>query len=504
MRGSIVVILVFLGAVTSATSVEDRLAAERAALEDRIVDLDPAERSEAYEELAMRFHAQSFLGEAIELYGRSLDTHLDPVRARYLRALARLERGEDRAALDDLRSLFDSAQLDDGRRALVGYRLGVALYSVGEPDEARARLIDALLLANERAAILVLLADIAAAAGEWDRARGLLKRALVEQPGAGQIAYKLALAHRELGDQDEARRWLERRNDVAPAVTDPWLLAVAEFSESPRVFLDLAEQSWQRGDRADAIAAYERAVALAPGNAGIHLSLAVALAATNQNERAAETLDVALDLDVEDPRAWYLRARLDYRAGDVEAAYRAVTRSLDLEETDRARALRANLSMRLARFADAVIDYASLTAARSDDAALRYWLALARLGAGGCRLALDDIDRAVALQPNWGEARIVAIRAAAICGDTERRERAAEQARRLASLNQSPATRITLAFIEWSNGEREIAERLLEAIQDHPDAALLRAAMMRDERPDRPFAPDSNFWIPPDVRPPEG
>ena len=486
----------------AAPAVADRLAAERVALEDRIEELAPAERFDALEELAMRFHAQSFLSEAIELYTSSLDGNPDAVRPRYLRALAMVERGEDQAVLDDLRGLFDS--LEGERRALVGYRLGAALYSAGENDEARARLIDALLLASERAAILVLLADIAAANGAWDRARGLLERALVEQPGAGEIAYKLAIVHRELGDQDAARQWLERRNDVAPAVTDPWLLEVAEFSESPRMFLDLAEQSWQRGDRADAIAAYERAVALAPKDAGMRLALAVALAATDQNERAREALDVSLELDADDPRSWYLQARLDGRAGDIEAAYRSVSRSIDLEETDRARALRANLSMRLAQYADAVVDYESLAAARADDAALRYWLALARLGAGGCLRALADIDRAVALQPNWGEARIVAIRAAAICGDAERRRKSAEQARRLASLNQSPATRITLAFIEWSNGEREIAERLLEATEDHPDAILLREAIVREERPDRPFAVGSNFWVPPGVRSPEG
>lgn len=264
------------------------MAAERAALEDRIVDLDPAERSEAYEELAMRFHAQSFLGEAIELYGRSLDTHLDPVRARYLRALARLERGRivPRSTTFARCSIRPSSMMD----AVRWWAIAWGWRSTRSAGRRSSSPIDRCAAACERTG-----GDSGSArryrrcGGEWDQARGLLKRALVEQPGAGQIAYKLALAHRELGDQDEARRWLERRNDVAPAVTDPWLLAVAEFSESPRVFLDLAEQSWQRGDRADAIAAYERAVALAPGNAGIHLSLAVALAATNQNERAAET-----------------------------------------------------------------------------------------------------------------------------------------------------------------------------------------------------------------------
>ncbi len=488
----------------AASPIGDRLAAERAALEERIEELAPAEHFAAIEELAMRFHAQSFLSEAIGLYARSIDGNPGAVRARYLRALAMMESGEDRAVLADLEWLFDSDALEAEHRALVGYRLGVALFSAGEPERARARLIDALLLASERAAILVLLSDIAAADGQWDRARGLLERAFVEQSGAGQIAYKLAIVHRELGDQDTARQWLERRNDVAPAVTDPWLLEVAEFSESPRMFLDLAEQSWQRGDHADAIAGYERAAELAPEDAGIWLGLAIALAATDQNERARQALDVSLELDADDPRSWYLRARLDSRAGETESARRSVSRSIDLEETDRARALRANLSMRLALFADAVVDYESLTADRGDDAALRYWLALARLGAGGCHRALDDIDRAVALQPNWGEARIVAIRAAAICGDAERREKGAEQARRLASLNQSPATRITLAFIEWSNGEREIAERLLEATEDHPDAVLLREAMGRDERPDRPFAAGSSFWVPPGVRAPEG
>ena len=501
MIRTIAIILLCLPATSGlAATVAERLTAERVSLEAEIAALDGSERAARLEVLATRFHAQGLFGAARELYDQTLEADPARVAARYLRAMAFVELGEAASAAEDFQHVFDVGALDAPRRALVGYRLGAALFSIGEHDDARARLIDALIDATERAAILVLLADIASAEADWERARGLLERALVEQPGAGEVAYKLALVHRQLGNEERARAWLERRNDVAPAVTDPWLLAVAEQSESPRLFLDVAEQSWQRGDHTDAIAAYERAAALAPDDAAIRLSLAVALATLGRDDRAREEVARALELDATDPRAWYLRARLDGRRGVPEQALEAVSRSLALATTERARALRANLLMRLHRFEEAELDYAALSHSRMDDAALRYWLALARLGGGRCSDALGDIDRAVQLQPNWGEARVVAIRAAAICGDVERREAAFRQARQLATLNQSVATRISLAFIESANGEVEVAERLLTTVPDHPDSVLLRAAIERAEAPSLPFALSSEFWIPPDVR----
>ena len=81
--------------------------------------------------------------------------------------------------------------------------------------------------APESAAVLTALADAELGAGNARQASVLLERAAALEPEAGQIAYKLALSYRQLGDVERAQTWLRRRNDLAPAIDDPLLVEVA-------------------------------------------------------------------------------------------------------------------------------------------------------------------------------------------------------------------------------------------------------------------------------------
>ena len=150
--------------------------------------------------------------------------------------------------------------------------------------------------------------------------------------------------------------------------------------------------------------------------------------------------------------------------------------------------------MAAGRFADAAGAYETLVAAQPDSAYFRYWLGLAHLGAGACGAALDR-------QPEWGEAHIALARADALCGNPETRHAAVERARQLVEARDDADTRITLAFAEHGVGRLDAARSIAAGALPHADAAMLLDALATNARtPLQPFAADSDWWLPAELR----
>lgn len=457
---------------------------------------DAASRSNAWGRLGMYYHAQHLPYAAELAYGRALAQAEDP-RWRYLRAIALGERGELDLAIADYRRVSET---DPGNMA-AWYRLGAGLLVRGDPHGAVVALNEARKRAPNSAIVLSALADAAVAREKWPEALQLLERAQALAPEAGQLAYKLAMAYRHSGNLVKAQAWLARRNgnNSAPMIEDPLLLEVAQMSRSGRFFLKAAEWALERGDHEQALQAFENAVSLAPEDTSAGLAFAYELSVNERGDQALREVRRVLGMDPDSARGWYTLAwllRTSESPEDREAAYGAARKSLALAEDANTRALAAGLSMRAARFKEAAADYVQLVGLAPTQAYYHFWLGLALLGNGDCA-ARPALAQAVQLQKNWGEAHLVLARAEAICGFGET---ARHRVKALLRVKDDADIRLTLALVEFSLGRNSVARQLATAELPHPDAKNLLDALDQKTMPRVPFAHESEWWLPPEIR----
>ena len=473
----------------AATMREARDEAERLAS----TSTDASERAAAWGNLGMLYHAHRLRFLARDAYARALG-EAETVRWRYLHGIALAELGEIESAAHDFRLV--TAATPENMPAW--YRLGVSLLLSGELDSAQTALGRARDLDDDSALVLAALADVASARGDHRVALGLLTRAVELEPDAGQLAYKLAMTHRALGDVERATAWLARSPDnrLAPKIDDPVLLDVAQMSRSARFYEIAADWALGRGDLGAAIEALISASDLSPDDAGLALKLAAVMGDAGRLDEAVAQVRRALALNEDASAAWYRLAWLMRSAGDTDVAEDAVRRALAIIDDARSRALAGAFAMRAERFDDAVGHYEALVALRPADAYGHYWLGMARIGAEDCR-ARQGFDEALRLRPDWGEAHIALARTDALCGFAAR---ALARAKTLRRARDDATTRITQAFADAAAGRLDQAKALATAEPTHPDAARLLEAIEAAGLPARPFAAGSDWWLPPEIR----
>ena len=453
-----------------------------------------AARAEAIGQLAMLYHAQTRLPEAIAAYRRALASH-SAAQWHYLLGAALAEAGDMEAAT----AAYRQAALLAPNDGFAHYRLGAALLLRGDTQAATTALRRAAAALPEQPAVLAALGEAAAAAGDLAAARAHLERAATLAPTAGRVAYRLGVVYRDLGQLAESERWFKRRNDFSPALADPRLLAVAERSLSPKFFLAAGNRAKARGDWPEALAAFARASALAPADVAAGLARADALHALGRTAQALAATDDVLAHSPEAADAWLLRAFLLHRSDRVAEAIGAAERGARLRGGRAGRTLLAALRMRGGRFRAAAADYRQLAAEFPQAAYFHYWLALARFGAGACDAGREALAAALRLQPNWGQAHIALGRATALCGDASELATARQRAAQLVAAADNVDTRLTAAYLDLRQGRTEAARQSAVAALPHPDARLLLAALDRKALPATPFAPGSGWWLPPEL-----
>ena len=466
---------------------------------------DATGRANAWGKLGMLYHGQRLREPAKDAYERAL-AEAEMPRWRYLRGIVLSEQGDIRTAAADFQRVVDAAP-DDG---VARYRLGVALSLLGELDAARRELEAARGITPDSALVLAALADLASARGDPAQALDLLQRAWRLEPEAGQLAYKLAMAQRRLGNLEAAREWLawQPDNSLAPSIDDPALLEVARTSRSPRFLEAAANWALARGDTEDAANMLAEAVLLAPKDTALGLRLVGLLGSSGRTEDALAHTRRILAVENQSAMAWYLLAWLlrnaetaEHRAEAATAAQRALVLTDGADATpapEKVHALAAALAMRDGDAAAAATHYQRLAANHPDNALYRYWLALALLADGDCS-GRRPLMEALRLRPDWGEAHLVLARADALCGDAQDAER---RARGLVAAKDDAETRITLAFAAYARGDMAEATRLASAERPHEDARALLAVLEQRTATTalRVFAQGSLQWLPSEVR----
>jgi Flp pilus assembly protein TadD len=159
--------------------------------------------------------------------------------------------------------LLEPAAAAPGASSAVRERLGAALLGASRFDRAVAVLTsvvdDGQASADAWNALGVGLATL----GRHREAVAALDQAIILAPSAARMRFNRALAHLADGDRAAARRDASDAAVAQPSLVDAWRL---------RATLD-----HEGGDRAAAVEAWQRVVALAPGDLDTYFNLAVTL-----------------------------------------------------------------------------------------------------------------------------------------------------------------------------------------------------------------------------------
>ncbi len=300
--------------------------------------------------------------------------------------------------------------------------LAAAIAADGDDPAARAelarlrldqrRLEEAAEIANTlvaedpaSAAGLVLRAQVAVERREWRQARADYERLLVLQPEADRLHRLLAIACRELGDTECARRHLALEGTRAVRIEDPWMQTLNELRSGVNNLLDEALALYQAGDSESAEKLFAEAIALEPNNARAHLDRGSALKNLGLLDEALAEFDEALRLQPTYVKAHYNRGVALAAQGDDAAALAAYQRALELDpKHDKARFNGANAMRRLGRLEEAATAYSALIAENpaNGNAHLGRALSLLDLGRDSEALVvLEESDRVFPTSPTF-------------------------------------------------------------------------------------------------------
>ncbi|MFZ5832608.1 MAG: tetratricopeptide repeat protein [Planctomycetota bacterium] len=126
----------------------------------------------------------------------------------------------------------------------------------------------------------------------------------------------------ERGQQEQAEQYLAK--------------AVKACGADPEARRNYAEALWRRGAQVEAIAQFDRALKLDPGNVQLHVRRAEMLLALGQLDAASEAAETAIDLDPKSGAAWAVRGRVAWAGGNARRAMDDLYRALAHTPEDRA------------------------------------------------------------------------------------------------------------------------------------------------------------------------
>ncbi len=368
----------------------------------------------------------------------------------------------------------------DRRDGKAAYDRGVAALGRGDARTARIELLNAIRAEPRSVAVrmaqaraLVELEDGAAAQAEVERARALgasaaatrvpLAQALLLQ---GDVDAALAQAtaadvdprDRALASRIAGRAWLSKGDMVAASAAFEKALALAPGQAEG--WIDLGRYRLAAGDQAGAIIAADRAVVLAPQSAE-------AIAFRGEMTRGQYGLAAALP--------WFERALAlapdhvptltDYAAtlADMGEAGRmlSVTRHILLLEPGHPRAylMQAVMAARAEDYGLARALLGRTQGALDDEPATMLLRGVLHLQEGNAVLAADPLGRLVAMQPDNRQARILLGRAQMEAGDLS--AAAATLTPLVVQGDADPYTLTLAARVQEGLGDRSMAEDML-------------------------------------------
>ena len=310
----------------------------------------------------------------------------------YLLSVIATDQGKTQAAMDLLNRALEIDAWD--RASLV--RRGRLALSEGQWDEAQRDFTRVLQLAPDSAAALAGLGELALQRQDFATAARQLEAALERQPTASRLYQPLALAYRGMGELDKARSFLGATGDRDVAFLDPVMDLVREKSQSPQFYQEAALVAAETGDLLSARTLLVQALSLSPNDPLIITNYGEVLAREGLLPQAQEAFTRLVELEPNNPEAWFYLAQTAELMGSLDAAEGAYRRMGSLAgESRRSEEGLAFVALAKGEYRRAVDAFSALAGNEADDAEryrLRYWHAIALVGVESYDEALELLE----------------------------------------------------------------------------------------------------------------
>lgn len=335
---------------------------------------------------------------AIDLYTNALALKPNDASALLNRGRAYVEKGMWQEARTDL----DKSIRLNGESAEAFYHRGRAYTGSGKLGNAAKDFTASLMLKPHAAAPYIARAEVLAQGGKWEDAAKDAYTAIALGSHDIRPFYTACQASVVLGDFDALAGYAESGAMIAPGNAEFQRFAGKAYRE--------------KGELTKALAAYDKAVEAAPGDAGVLLDRALTNVLLRRYDQAANDCTASLSAKTS-ATAYALRAFARLKAGSLDRALEDSTNALTLEpKTATALLVRANINLTKGRFAEALSE--SRQALKLDPVQawcyITYGSALS--AAGRNEEAMKILNQAVALAPNDGEAHLARGRCLAALG----------------------------------------------------------------------------------------
>lgn len=420
----------------------------------------------------------------------------------YEDALQRYEKRDIAGAIIQLKNALQA----DKTQLPVHVLLGKVLLANSEPAAAEFQLSEAIRLGVNRAEVAVPLAMAMNAQGKQP---SMLEDPRLQPAGLPtgiqqQLLLERALAYSDLGDTKNSLKSILDARALNPSEVDSWIAEVplrvrnrqfAEAHAAADQALKLApnngEAHYQKaaifhanGEIGAALAGYERAIKVDPKHGEARLGRAGLLIDLNRDADALAEINELQKLKRNDPRGAYLRALLAERANDMpasRAALKNVTNLLDPVPIEYIRFRSQLLTLNgLAHYGLGELEkakpYLELAARQQPGSPLTKLLAQVALAEPNVNRAIELLDGYVKARPGDGQALLMLSSAHMSQG---RHERAVQLMQEAIKTKDAPEYRTALGLSLLQSGKSAMAEsELARAYKADPKQTFAGLALV--------------------------
>jgi len=330
--------------------------------------------SEAYGNLGRLYHAYELLELARICYENAGQLHSTKPDWPYLYGVVNQRQGDNQKAIDAYKYVIKL----DPPFVPARIRLARAYRAENQLKEAKELLDELNTKQPGSAVILAELGELAVAEGHNEAAVDYLNKALSAVPRANRLHYPLALAYRNLGNQEEARSHMKQRGDVGIAIDDPVVNDLQNLKTGERVQLLQGKLAFNAGDYLAAAEAFREALKAEPDSARAHVNLASALGMLGQNKEAIQHYEQALKLDEKNATAHFNLGVLYLEQQDHDKAIRHLQETIAIAPKDStARLYLASILLQENKVNEAFEQYMAVV--KNNPESVDAWMGLSRL-----------------------------------------------------------------------------------------------------------------------------
>jgi tetratricopeptide (TPR) repeat protein len=325
--------------------------------------------------------------DSVTLFGRAIavspdNSFMHSSLGTVLGSMGRLEEAEA--------ELREALRLSpDSKYALCG--MGYLMRQKGKTGESLAYYRKALSL-NPRSHDAYLGAGLVLCElGRYDQAQENLNKALVFKPGWPEAFCGLGTVMRKKGQFMEAVSFYEKALQANPMIPDAWS--------------DIGMLFYNVGRHDDAIKSFRKAIKLNPKMARAFMGLGMALNEVGNPEEALAACRRAIELAPKMVEAHLTMGAILSKKADYVGAAAEYRQSLDIQPDFFAWNNLGDAQLQMKQFGEAEKSFRQAMTFNADNAIVRYNLGMALAELGRKKEALEEIEKSLALDPNYTEAR---------------------------------------------------------------------------------------------------